>query len=76
MTCLKISEKFLCVAKCHYVSIWLSTVVASQVCQSHPDYLAHKTTEQTSLEDEEQVYSDLDHIQKEGKRLTFNQEKV
>lgn len=44
-----------------------SIVVASQVCQSQPDYLAHKTTEQTSLEDKEQVYLDLDHIQKEGK---------
>lgn len=47
MPCLKISQKLFCVCKCHYISIWFSIAVASQVCQSHSDYLAQKTTDQT-----------------------------
>lgn len=57
------------VCKCHYISIWFSITIPAQVCQSHSDYLAQKTTEQTSLKDKEKVYSNLDQIQKEGKNV-------
>lgn len=49
--CLKISQNFFCVCKCHYISICFFTTISAQVCQSHSDYLAQKATELTSLKD-------------------------